>query len=99
MWLWCGLKLTGGFWIYGPDPFKSQWQIIHEKNELINGLKKLKRIRIILRLYNKDFITGVDLFEAQFKEYNAVIVTQTGNPVTVSVVAWATSSVHTVCSC
>lgn len=23
MCLWCGVQLTDGFWIYGPDPFKS----------------------------------------------------------------------------
>lgn len=53
---------------------------------------KLKRIRFILWLYNKDFMTGFDLFKGQLKEHNAVIVIQSGKPVTVSVMAWATWS-------
>lgn len=72
---------------------QTQWQIIHEMKELINELKKLKIIRFVLLLYNKDIMTGSDLFKGQLKEYNAVIVTQTGKPGTVSVMAWATWSV------
>lgn len=55
--------------------------------ELINELKKLKIIRYVLLLYNKDIMTGSDLFKGQLKEYNAVIVTETGKPGTVSVMA------------
>lgn len=72
---------------------QTQWQIIHEMKELINESKKLKIIRFVLLLYNKDIMTGSDLFKGQLKEYNAVIVTQTGKPGTVSVMAWATWSV------